>query len=107
MMVLNIFYWVGLLGAAAAMVIYFAQIARFKKWVRLVTGAGLFFTGLGLAEASVSMHVMGADMDRVMPNAITVAALLAAVYFQSVAALRQRKARAADAVAEKPAPEAA
>ncbi|HEY1426928.1 MAG TPA: hypothetical protein VGF50_09675 [Caulobacteraceae bacterium] len=102
MIVLNIFYWVGLLGAAVAMVIYFAQIARFKKWVRLVTGAGLFFTGLGLAEASVSIHVMGSDMDRAMPNAVTIAALVAAVYFQSVAALRQRKARAAEAIAEAP-----
>lgn len=101
MIVLNVFYYLGLLGAAAAVVIYFAQIARFKKWVRLVTGAGLFFTGLGLAEASVSIHVMGSDMDRAIPNAVTVAALLAAVYFQSIAALRQRQtARDAEPVAE-------
>ena len=98
MIVLDILYWVGLLGAAAAVVIYFTQIVRFRKWVRLVTGAGLFFTGLGLAEASVAMRVMGSDMDRAVPNAVCVAALLAAVYFQSVAALRSR-ARATDAVA--------
>ncbi len=100
MIVLNVLYWLGVLGAAAAMVIYFMQIARFKKWVRLVTGAGLFFTGLGLAEAAFAMHAMGSDVDRAMPNAVTIAALLAAVYFQGVAALRQRKARAADAVAQ-------
>jgi len=98
MMALNVLYWLGLIGAAAAVVIYFMQIARFKGWVRLVTGAGLFFTGLGLAEASVAMRVMGSDMDRAVPNAVCVAALLAAVYFQSVAALRSR-ARATDAVA--------
>jgi Na+/phosphate symporter len=102
MIVLNVLYWVGLLGAAAAVVIYFMQIARFRKWVRLVTGAGLFFTGLGLAEASVAMHVMGTDMERAVPNAVTVAALLAAVYFQSVAALRSRQARASEAVAAQP-----
>jgi len=98
MMALNVLYWLGLIGAAAAVVIYFMQIARFKGWVRLVTGAGLFFTGLGLAEASVAMHTMGPDMDHAVPIAVCVAALLAAVYFQSVAALRQRKARASEAV---------
>ena len=98
MIVLNVFYWLGLLTAAVALAVYFMQIARFRKWVRLVTGAGLFFTALGLAEASVAMHAMGADFDRAIPNAVCVAALMAAVYFQSVAALRSRKARASDAV---------
>jgi len=100
MMALNVLYWLGLLGAAAAMVVYFMQIARFRKWVRLVTGAGLFFTGLGLAEACIAMRAMGSDMDHAVPNAVTIAALLAAVYFQGVAALRQRRARTADAVNE-------
>jgi hypothetical protein len=102
MIVLNVIYYLGLVGAAVAVIIYFMQITRFRAWVRLVTGAGLFFTGLGLVEASVAMHVVGADMDRAMPNAVCVAALLAAVYFQSVAALRQRKRASVAAAAAQP-----
>ena len=34
---INVLYYLGLLGAAAAVVIYFVQIARFRKWVRLVS----------------------------------------------------------------------
>ena len=102
MIVLNVLYWLGLLVAAAALVIYFLQIARFRKWVRLVTGAGLFFTGLGLCEAAVALHAIGSDFDRAIPNAVCVASLMAAVYFQGVAALRQRRARATDAAATQP-----
>ena len=94
---INVLYYLGLLGAAAAVVIYFVQIARFRKWVRLVSGAGLFFTGVGLAEAVVAMRAVGSDMDRAMPSAVCVAALLAAVYLQGVAALR-RRSHAAEAV---------
>jgi hypothetical protein len=94
-MPLEILYWVGLAGAAAAIVIYFVQVAIFRNTVRLVSGAGLFFTGVGLAEAAIVMHSLSGD--RALPGAIAVVALLIAVYFQSVSALRRRAARDDDA----------
>lgn len=85
------FYWLGLLGALAALVVYFLQIAIRPQWVRLISGAGLFFTGVGLAQAALSLHALRADSPLVLGAAIGVAALIAAVYFQSVAALRGRR----------------
>jgi len=96
MIALEILYWVGLLGAAAAVIIYFVQIAMLRRTVRLVSGAGLFFTGVGLAEAAIAMHAGGPDASRATPGAIAVVALLIAVYFQSVSALRTRRARDSD-----------
>jgi hypothetical protein len=91
---LGVLYWLGLAGGAAAVLLYFVQIARLRKTVRLVSGAGLFFTGVGLAEAAIAMHAAGPDASRATPGAIAVAALLIAVYFQGVSALRTRRDRA-------------
>jgi hypothetical protein len=94
---LGVLYWLGLAGAAAAVVIYLAQVAIFRKTVRLVSGAGLFFTGVGLAEAAIALHAAGPDTGRSMPGAVAVVALLIAVYFQATSALRSRRARKDDA----------
>ncbi len=96
MTLLVVLYWLGLAGAAAAVVIYLVQVAMLRKTVRLVSGAGLFFTGVGLAEAAIAMHAGGLDASRTTPGAVSVVALLIAVYFQGVSALRQRRARTAD-----------
>ncbi|HEY1881100.1 MAG TPA: hypothetical protein VGG68_14330 [Caulobacteraceae bacterium] len=93
MTLLGVLYWLGLAGAAAAVVLYFVQIAMLRKTVRVVSGAGLFFTGVGLAEAAIAMHAGGPDASRATPGAIAVAALLIAVYFQAVSALRTRRDR--------------
>jgi hypothetical protein len=100
MTLVDILYWIGLAGAAVAVLVYFLQVAIFRKTVRLVTGAGLFFTGVGLAAASFAMHAPGADVGRILPNAECVIALLIAVYFQAVGALRQRRASEADPASE-------
>ena len=96
MTLLGVLYWLGLAGAAAAVAIYLMQVAVLRKTVRLVSGAGLFFTGVGLAEAAIALHAAGADSSRTTPGAVAVVALLIAVYFQGASALRQRRARAAD-----------
>jgi hypothetical protein len=88
---IDVLYWLGLAGAAIAVIVYFLQVAMFRKTVRLVTGAGLFFTSAGLAAAAFAMHAAGEDMSRAFPGAEAVVALLVAVYFQAVAALRQRQ----------------
>ena len=87
---LGALYWLGLAGAAVAIVIYFVQIAILRKTVRLVSGAGLFFTGIGLGEAAIAMRALSPD--RATPGAVAVVALLIAVYFQAASALRQRRA---------------
>jgi len=82
-------HWIGLAGAAAAIVIYFVQIALRPKAVRLITGAGLFFTGLGLAGTASVLPRLPADMDFV--GAVATVALMTAVYFQGAASLRGRR----------------
>jgi hypothetical protein len=57
----------------------------------------LFFTGVGLAEAAIALHAAGPDGSRTLPGAVAVVALLIAVYFQGVSALRSRQARTDDA----------
>ncbi len=96
MTLLVVLYWLGLAGAAAAVVIYLIQIVVLRRTVRLVSGAGLFFTGVGVAEAAIAMHAAGADASRSTPGAIAVVALLIAVYFQGASALRTRSERPAD-----------
>ena len=87
---LGALYWLGLAGAAVAVVVYFVQIAILRKTVRLVSGAGLFFTGIGLGEAAIAMRAL--NPDRATPGAVAVVALLIAVYFQAASAFRQRRA---------------
>lgn len=85
-----VLYWLGLAGALAAIVVYFLQIALRPQWVRLLTGAGLFFTGLGLGQTALSLHALPTGGAQVGAG-FGVLALLAAVYFQSAAALRGRR----------------
>ena len=87
-MTILILYWLGLTGGGAAVLIYFVQIAMLRKTVRLVSGAGLFFTGIGLAQSAIALHAVPAN--QTIPGAVAVVALLIAVYFQAVSALRQR-----------------
>jgi hypothetical protein len=91
---LNGVYWVGLIGALISVVVYFVQIAMRPKWVRLISGAGLFFTGVGLAHAATSLRALGPSSPQAIGAGIGVAALIAVVYFQSIAALRGRRAEA-------------
>ena len=84
-------YWAGVAGAAVALVVYFVSIAIRPRWVRLINGAGLFFTGLGLGEAALSLRALGPMRPEATNAAFGICVLLVAVYFQSVAALRGRR----------------
>ena len=95
MTLLGVLYWLGLAGAAAAVGIYLVQVAVLRRTVRLVSGAGLFFTAVGLAEAAIALHAAGVDPGRTTPGAVAVVSLLIAVYFQGASALRQRRGREA------------
>jgi hypothetical protein len=77
-------------GAFAAMIIYAVQVAIRPRWIRLANGAGLFFTGLALAESAMLMPRLASGS--VFGAVLVTAALLVAVYFQSAAGLRGRSA---------------
>jgi len=87
--VVDALFWIGLTGAAAAVVIYFLQIAMRPQAIRLINGAGLFFTGLALAGMTLQLRQM-ADAAGWL-GVLTTLALLVAVYFQGAASLRGRK----------------
>jgi hypothetical protein len=78
----------GLAGAAGAVVVYFLQVALRKRAMRLVTGAALFFTGIGLAEAALTLRVLPSGAS--LGGGVCVVALLIAVWFQAAAAMRTR-----------------
>ena len=83
--------WAALAFGAAAVVIYFVVLAMRPRVVRLLNGSGLFFTGLGLIQASI--WVRDAAPGGAWFNAeLAIAALCLAVVAQSVSALRNRKA---------------
>ena len=84
-------YWLGLASALVAVVVYFVQIAMRPQWVRLISGAGLFLTGVGVAQAALLLRALGPQSPQAVGGAIGVAALIAAVYFQAAAALRGRR----------------
>lgn len=86
--IMNILCWLGFAGALVAIVVYFVQIAIRPQWVRLISGAGLFFTGVGLAEAARILPTLNAGA--ALGGAVCVIALLTSVYFQCAATLRGR-----------------
>jgi len=83
--------WAALGFGVAALLIYFVVLAMRPRVVRLLNGSGLFFTGLGLIQASI--WVRDAAPGGAWFNAeLAIAALCLAVVAQSVSALRNRKA---------------
>ena len=83
--------WAALAFGAGAVVVYFVVLAMRPRLVRIVNGSGLFFTGLGLIQASI--WVRDAQLRAARLNAeLAVAALCIAVLAQSLSVLRNRKA---------------
>ena len=83
--------WAALVFGVAALLIYFVVLAMRPRVVRLLNGSGLFFTGLGLIQASI--WVRDAAPGGAWFNAeLAIAALCLAVVAQSVSALRNRRA---------------
>ena len=91
MIAAQVTYWVGLIGALAAIGVYFLQIAMRPRWVRLVSGSALLFTGIGLAETSIGLHSLQPSDPWQLGAIIAVLSLLMAVYLQCAAALRGRR----------------
>jgi hypothetical protein len=83
--------WAALGFGLAAIVVYFIVLAMRPRVVRLLNGSGLFFTGLGLIQASIWVRD-GAPKTAWLNAELAVAALCIAVVAQSLSALRNRKA---------------
>ena len=83
--------WAALAFGAGAVVVYFVVLAMRPRLVRVLHGSGLFFTGLGLIQASI--WVRDAAPGPAWLNAeLAIAALSLAAVAQSASALRNRKA---------------
>jgi hypothetical protein len=83
--------WAALAFGAAAVVVYFVVLAMRPRLVRVVNGSGLFFTGLGLIQASIWVRD-AAPGSAWFNAALAIAALSLAAVAQSVSALRNRRA---------------
>ncbi|MBE7218941.1 MAG: hypothetical protein INR64_10765 [Caulobacteraceae bacterium] len=86
----ELLHWLAVIGAAAAVVAYFAALLRRPTWVRIVNGSGLLFTGLALAQAAVLAGEVRGALSGVTELMIT--ALLLAVAAQGWSGLRNRRA---------------
>jgi hypothetical protein len=84
--------WISYLGAAVAVVVYFAVLLRRPQWVRLMNGSGLFFTGVALTQAPALLNRPDVFGGAAFPLAVLVVLLLLAVVAQAAAALRNRQA---------------
>jgi hypothetical protein len=77
------------LGAAVALVAYFAALAARPSAIRMLNGSGLFFTGVALLATSGLVGAVEAA-GRVAANFAVLFLVLAAV-LQALAALRNRR----------------
>jgi hypothetical protein len=86
----QVLYWVGVSGGFAAIAAYFVALAIRPRWVRVMNGSGLFFTGLGLMQTAIMIRATPLGQSWFNANAAVVA-LLIAVIVQAWAALRNRR----------------
>ncbi len=84
-------YWVGVCGGFFAIAAYFVALAIRPKWVRVLNGSALFFTGLGLMQMAILVRTQALGPGWFNAN-IAVLALSLAVAVQAYAVLRNRKA---------------
>jgi hypothetical protein len=87
----QVLYWVGVCGGFAAIAAYFVALAIRPRWVRVMNGSGLFFTGLGLMQTAIMIRTTPLGQSWFNANA-AVTALLIAVIVQAWAVLRNRRA---------------
>jgi hypothetical protein len=83
--------WAALAFGLGGVAIYFVVLAMRPRVVRILNGSGLFFTGLGLIQASI--WVRDSQPKIAWVNAeLAVAMLCIAVMVQGVSVVRNRKA---------------
>jgi hypothetical protein len=87
----QVLYWLGIIGGFAAVCAYFVALAVRPKWIRVLNGSALFFTGLGLMQSAMLIRNTTLGPSWFNANAAVVT-LLIAVGVQSYAVLRNRRA---------------
>ena len=90
-MTAQILYWLGIIGGFGAICAYFVALALRPKWIRVLNGSALFFTGLGLMQSAILIRDTRVGPSWFNAN-VAVVALLIAVVVQSYAVLRNRRA---------------
>lgn len=83
-------YWVGVCGGFFAIAAYFIALAMRPRWVRVLNGSALFFTGLGLMQIAIMIRTTSLGTGWFNANA-AVLALVLAVVVQAYAVLRNRR----------------
>ena len=83
--------WAALVFGVAGILIYFSVLAMRPRLVRVLNGSGLFFTGLGLIQASIWVRDTAAATAWFNAE-VAIVVLCLAVVAQSASALRNRKA---------------
>ena len=84
-------YWIGVSGGFFAIAAYFVALAIRPKWVRVLNGSALFFTGLALMQLGMLIRNEPLGPGWFNANA-AVFGLLLAVAVQAYAVLRNRRA---------------
>jgi hypothetical protein len=84
-------YWTGLAVGLIGVAVYFGVLAMRPRWVRVLNGSGLFFSGLGLIQTAVMIRGTTFGAGWFNANAAVVA-LSVAVLVQCYAVLRNRRA---------------
>ncbi len=91
--------WACYAGAAVAIVVYVVHFAGRQGWKRPWNAAGLFFTSIALSQTPFLFQTVS-DRRGVRTAFIVTLCLLAATGLQAFVALRRRRARAEDELAE-------
>jgi hypothetical protein len=84
-------YWVGVIGGFSGIAAYFVALAIRPRWVRVLNGSALFFTGLGLMQLAILVRSAPVGPGWFNANAAVVALALA-VAVQAYAVLKNRRA---------------
>jgi hypothetical protein len=87
----DVFAIVAFLFGAGAIVVYVVALAMRPRAIRMLNGAGLFFTGLGLIQAAVWFRDTPPSVAWFNRD-VTIAALCLAAAIQSLSVLRNRRA---------------
>ena len=83
-------YWLGIVCGFGAIVVYFVVLAMRPRWVRVLHGSGLFFSGLGLMQAAILVRAVPLGQAWFNAN-VAIITLSVAVVVHAYLVLRNRK----------------
>ncbi|MFI4976166.1 MAG: hypothetical protein ACHP84_16630 [Caulobacterales bacterium] len=87
----QVLFWLGMVFGFGGIVAYFSVLTFGPQASRLVNGAGLFLTGLGLIQTAFVVRLASPSHAWLNAN-LAIVALCLAVFAQTLAIVRNRKA---------------